>query len=257
MQDILHMFSRISFVDVFNTCVFLTFTICYAYQLYFVLVGLVRKVEHPQAKKNHKYAAIISARNESSVIHNLIDSINNQKYPDGLIDVFVIADNCTDNTADIAREHGAFVIERHNKELVGKGYALDYGFNIIFRECLGKKLGGSVCGKDADGVILPPKGRRIVGNCKYEAFFVFDADNVLDKHYFEAMNRVYDMGYTVSTSYRNTKNFDSNWISSGYATWFLREGRFLSQPRTYLNTSCAVSGTGFFVDTKIIEENGG
>lgn len=257
MQDILHMFSRISFVDVFNTCVFLTFTICYAYQLYFVLVGLVKKVEHSKAKKDHKYAVLISARNESSVIHNLIDSIKNQDYPNGLIDIFVIADNCTDNTAEIALEHGAFVIERKNTELVGKGYALDYGFNIIFRECLGKNLGGSVCGLDKQGKILNPKSKRYLSDAKYEAFFVFDADNVLDKHYFEAMNRVYDQGFSVSTSYRNTKNFDSNWISSGYATWFLREARFLSQPRTYLNTSCAISGTGFFVDSKIIEENGG
>lgn len=251
------MMSYISFVDVFNFCVFLTFTICYAYQLFYVLVGLLRKVEHKPAKKNHKYAAIISARNESTVIGNLLDSIKNQNYPSNLIDVFVIADNCTDNTADIALEHGAFVIKRKNDELIGKGYALDFGMNIIFRECLGIKLGKSICGKAHLGKIIAPKGRKVNSNSKYEAFFVFDADNVLDKNYFAAMNRVYDSGFSVATSYRNTKNFDSNWIASGYGTWFIREARFLSQPRAYLNTSCAVSGTGFFTDVKIIEKAGG
>ena len=257
MQTIVGMLSYISFVDVFNFCVFLTFTVCYAYQLFYVLVGLLRKVEHKPAKKNHKYAAIISARNESAVIGNLLDSINNQDYPSELIDVFVIADNCTDNTAEIAMKHGAFVIERNNTELIGKGYALDYGMNIIFRDCLGKKIGKSVCGKASYGKIQAPKGRKIDQRSGYEAFFVFDADNVLDKNYFAAMNRVYDKGFTVATSYRNTKNFDSNWISSGYGTWFIREARFLSQPRAYLNTSCAVSGTGFFTDVKIIEKAGG
>ena len=257
MQNLEHMMSYISFVDVFNICVFITFTVCYAYQLFYILVGLVCKVKHPKAKINHKYAAIISARNEREVIGDLIDSIKNQDYPTDLIDIFVVADNCTDDTAEIAMKHGAYVIRRENKELIGKGFALDYGFNIIYRDCLGTMLGGSVCGLDGYGEIDVPAGMELNHNAKYEAFFIFDADNVLDKNYFKAMNRVYDKGYTVATSYRNTKNFDSNWISSGYATWFIRESRFLSQPRCYLNTSCAVSGTGFYADTEIIKQAGG
>lgn len=257
MQDFINMIYYISFVDVFNFCVFLIFTVCYAYQLYFVLVGLVSKIKIVPAKKNHKFAAIISARNEETVIHNLIDSIRKQTYPVDKIDIFVIADNCDDNTAQISLEHGAYVIERQNKDLIGKGFALDFGMNVIYRECLGKYIGGSVCGNDKQAKILCPKGVKIKKNAGYEAFFIFDADNVLEKHYFEAMNRLYDQGYTVGTSYRNTKNFDSNWISSGYATWFVREARFLSQPRFKLNTSCAVSGTGFYTDVKIIKKAGG
>lgn len=257
MQDFINIISYISFVDVFNFCVFLTFTICYAYQLYYVLIGLISKTKTVPAKQNHKYAVIICARNEETVIHNLIDSIKKQKYPEDKIDVFVIADNCDDKTAQIALKHNAFVIERFNKDYVGKGFALDFGMNVIYRECLGKYIGGSICGRDRDAHILCPEGIELNKNAKYEAFFIFDADNVLDKHYFEAMNRLYDQGFTVGTSYRNTKNFDSNWISSGYATWFIREARFLSQARFHLNTSCAISGTGFYTDVKIIEKSGG
>lgn len=257
MQDIGLFFSYISFVDVFNFFIFLAFTCCYAYQLVYVGIGLIRKPKTFKSKKNHKYACLISARNESAVIGNLIQSIKKQKYPEELVDIFVIADNCTDNTAEIARKEGAFVIERFNKELIGKGYALNYGINIIMRECLGTNLGDSICGMAKDGKILAPKGRRVSKKAGYEAFFVFDADNVLDSGYIAAMNRVYDSGYTVGTSYRNTKNFDSNWISSGYATWFLREARFLSQPRCRINSSCAVSGTGFFFDVKIMKKTGG
>ena len=213
-------FSQISFVDVFNFSVFLAFTVCYAYQLFYILKVLITKYEPLTAKKNHRYAVLISARNESAVIGNLIHSIKVQNYPQELIDVFVVADNCTDNTAEIAEEAGAIVFRRFNDQLIGKGYALDFAIKAI---------------------------RAQYADRGYEAYFVFDADNVLDVNYFREMNKVFDGGAAASTSYRNSKNYGSNWISAGYATWFIREAKFLSQARLNLNTSCAISGTGFFI----------
>ncbi|MCI8469230.1 MAG: glycosyltransferase family 2 protein [Eggerthellaceae bacterium] len=210
----------VSFVDVFNICVFVTFTICYTYQLFYVLVVLTRKPPRHEARRNHRYAVMIAARNERAVIADLIHSIKVQNYPAELIDVFVIADNCTDDTAQVARDAGAIVFPRSNDKLVGKGYALDYGFKAI---------------------------REQYGDRGYEAYFVFDADNVLDVNYFREMNATFDSGAKASTSYRNSKNYGSNWISAGYAVWFLREAKFLNQARLTLNTSCAVSGTGFFI----------
>ena len=119
---------------------------------------------------------------------------------------------------------------RSNDKLVGKGYALDYGLKAIWEQYA-----------DRD----------------YEAFFVFDADNVLDVNYFREMNATFDNGAKASTSYRNSKNFGSNWISAGYGVWFLREAKFLNQARLTLNTSCAVSGTGFFIAADILKAAGG
>lgn len=223
-------FSQISFIDVFNFCVFLTFSICYTYQLYYVFVVLTRKPPKRVAARNHKFAVMISARNESAVIGDLIHSIKVQNYPQELIDIFVIADNCDDDTAEVAREAGATVFKRFNTKEVGKGYALDYGFSCV---------------------------RERYADRGYEAYFVFDADNVLDVNYFREMNATFDSGAKVSTSYRNSKNYDSNWISAGYAVWFLREAKFLSQARLTLNTSCAISGTGFYISADIIEKHGG
>ena len=194
--------SALSFVDIFNFCVFLTFTICYTYQLFYVLVVLTRRAPKKVARANHRYAVMVAARNEETVIADLIHSIKVQNYPAELIDIFVIADNCTDNTADVAREAGAIVFPRSNDKLVGKGYALDYGLKAIWEQYA-----------DRD----------------YEAFFVFDADNVLDVNYFREMNATFDNGAKASTSYRNSKNFGSNWISAGYGMWFLREAKFLNQ----------------------------
>lgn len=224
------LFETVSFVDIFNFCVFLAFTCCYAYQLFYVFVTLTRKPPAPVAKKNHRYAVIISARNENAVIGDLIHSIRVQNYPQELIDIFVVADNCTDNTAAVAQEAGAIVFPRFNSEKIGKGYALDYGFACI---------------------------KEHYSENDYEAYFVFDADNVLDVNYFREMNKVFDGGAVASTSYRNSKNYGSNWITAGYAIWFMREAKYLSQARYTLGTSCAVSGTGFFISAKIIDEMGG
>lgn len=223
-------FSQLSFVEWFNFGVFVTFALCYTYQIFYIFVVLTRKPPEQSAKENHRYAVMISARNENAVIGDLIHSIRVQNYPQELIDIFVIADNCTDNTAEVAREAGAIVFPRFNDKLIGKGYALDYGYN-----CINERYADQ----------------------GYEAYFVFDADNVLDVNYFREMNKVFDGGAKASTSYRNSKNYGSNWISAGYATWFMREAKYLSQARLTLNTSCVVSGTGFFIASEILERHGG
>ena len=217
-------------IIIFNCVISVIFTMCYAYQFFYIFVGLLKKPMVFKEKKKHCFAVVISARNESGVIGNLIKSIQSQKYPRELVDVFVVADNCTDDTAQVARDAGAIVYERFNKEQVGKGYALDWMFNIIETK-------------------HSEKG--------YEGYIIFDADNILDPNYIAEMNKVFDNGYRIITSYRNSKNYDTNWITAGYSLWFLREARYLNNARMQLNTSCAVSGTGFLVSADVIRENNG
>ena len=117
-------------------------------------VGLFAKARQgKQDAKLHRYAAIISARNEEEVIGDLIRTLKEQNYPKELLDVYVVADNCTDDTAGVSRKAGAIVYERFNKVQVGKGYALDWLFKRIFAD----------------------KGEQT-----YDGFFVFDADNLVD-----------------------------------------------------------------------------
>ena len=96
--------------------------------------------------------------------------------------------------------------------------------------------------------------------CDYEPFdgyFVFDADNVLDQNYILEMNQTFSNGYDIITSYRNSKNYGDNWITAGYALWFLWESEFLNRGAYVLGNSCAVSGTGFLFSRRIIEKYGG
>ncbi|WP_217424801.1 glycosyltransferase family 2 protein [Virgibacillus ihumii] len=227
--------SAATFINNFNTIIFLIFLLLYAYQFVYMFVAfkIKKNKKYEQNQQNtqlNKYAVVIAARNEELVIRQLIKSIKNQKYPNDLIDIFVVADNCTDNTAEAAKQAGATVRKRFNKNQVGKGYALNYMFNIIEKE-------------------YESKG--------YAGYFVFDADNLLDEHYIARMNATFNNGYRVVTSYRNSKNFDQNWISSGYALWFLHEAEYLNLPRMSLHTSCAISGTGFLVHAGLIKKNGG
>ncbi|MCH5212583.1 MAG: glycosyltransferase family 2 protein [Oscillospiraceae bacterium] len=217
-------------VVIANFLIWLIFFICYLYQIFYILVPYIKK-DRPQgeAQKN-RFAVLISARNESHVIKNLIDSINKQTYPRELIDVYVVADNCTDNTADIARELGANVYNRFDNVNIGKGYALNF-------------LLGKIKNKH--------------GNDYYDGYFVFDADNVLDNRYIEEMNKTLSSGYKIITSYRNSKNYGDNWISAGYGLWFLRESKYLNYARMLMDTSCAISGTGFLFDKEIAKKLNG
>jgi 1,2-diacylglycerol 3-beta-glucosyltransferase len=212
-------------IVIFNFIMLLFFTLAYFYQLVFLIRGIIHgDVVLPKAKKNHSYAFVIAAHNEDPVIGNLVRSILTQKY-DGVIDCFVVADACTDNTFEEAQKAGAITWARNDLVRKGKSWVLDYAFNRILNE---------------------------YGD-KYEAFFVMDADNIIAPNYVEVMNQAFDAGYLVCTSYRNSKNFDSSWISSAYATWFLREAKFLNNVRMMVGTSCAISGSGWLVSQRIIK----
>ena len=96
------------------------------------------------AKQQHKYAVVIAARNEQAVIGNLLDSIKQQDYPQELLTVFVVADNCTDKTAEAARQKGAVCYERFDKKRKTKGYALQYLFECIERDYGTKSFEGNI-----------------------------------------------------------------------------------------------------------------
>ncbi len=205
-------------------------TILFAHQIVYLLVGLLHKPKLFTEAKENRYAVLISARNEENVIGHLLNSINLQTYPMELVDIYVVADNCTDKTAEISRKCGAMVYERFDTEKIGKGYALDFLLDHI-KESKGEDF--------------------------YDGFFVFDADNILEPDFIEQMNLTFSAGYKIITSYRNSKNYDTNWISSGYAMWFLREARYVNNARMILNTSCAISGTGFLFHRDMLKKRDG
>ncbi len=222
--------------EIVDVVVIAALIICFSYQAIFLFAPYLKKIK-PSGRnmllgieKRHRYGVLIAARNEEAVIANLIGSIKNQSYDASLVQIFVVADNCTDKTAEVAKEAGAIVYERFNREQVGKGYALKFLLDQLMA---------------ADGWST------------YDGFFVFDADNILDDHYIEEMNHTFGQGYPVVTSYRNSTNFGDNWISSGYAIWFLHEAQWLNRGRMAAGSNCMVQGTGYVVSREVLEKNDG
>ena len=205
--------------------------LCYSYQIFYTIVPFAIKVRrHKQPIKKNRIAILIAARNEEKVIGELLHSISEQDYDKELLRTIVIADNCTDKTAEIARAQGATVFERFNRENIGKGYALDFAISEL------RKVGEW---KNIDGII------------------VLDADNLLTTNYVTEMNKTVSDGYESFTSYSTSTNYGDNWISAGYGLWYIRESKFLHYARMLLHSSCAISGTGFFVSRKILDKFNG
>jgi len=179
----------------------------------------------PQNQRMHRFAILISARNEREVIGFLLDSLQDQHYPRELFDLFVIADNCTDNTAAVARAHGATVLERNDTLHKGKGAALDFALDIIHRE----------------------------RPAAYDAFCVFDADNLVDPGFLSAMNRQLQCGVAAAQGYRDIKNPTANWITGSYAIYFFTVFRFYIHARIVLGLSGLLTGTGFMIRADLLK----
>ena len=198
------------------------------YNIIIAFCALIRLKEKPlKVDKKHKFMLIIPAHNEEKVIKNLIESLNNLDYPKELYDIFVIEDNCTDNTGKIARELGCKVYTRVDSKRKTKGYALNWFLAKVLEEKL-----------------------------EYDAFAVFDADNVVDKNFLNVMNRKLCQGETVIQGYKDIKNPTDSWISSGYALFYWFQHRFYHLARYKVGLSPLMNGTGFAVKFDVIKDTG-
>lgn len=201
----------------------------YIHFIFFSLVGLFRRRTFPHTERKLRYGVIIPARNEESVVGNLIDSARANRYPQEQLEIFVIAHNCTDRTAGIARAHGATVYEYNNPAECTMGYAFRYLFDRI---------------------------REDRGIDSFDGFFLFNADNILAADYFDRMNDAFVAcgQRNVITSFRDSKNFGSNLMSACYGLYFMYGCRFESRGRTALGCSTRVQGTGYVIPAEIVRD---
>ena len=196
------------------------------FRVLYVIIGCFTTRKFKPAKSLHKYAIIVAARNEENVIGNLIESIKKQDYPAELLTTFVVADNCTDKTADIARQYGAICYERFDDEHKTKGFALQFLFDKI---------------------------KEDYGIDSYEGYFIFDADNLLNIDFVSRMNDAFDAGEKIVTSFRNTKNFDDNWISASYGIHWIRTSLKMHRARSLFHLATHIQGTGFLFANELVK----
>lgn len=203
-------------------------TIYWLYQIVVSFCSLIKlKDKKLLVEKDHKFMAIIPAHNEEAVIKNLIESLKEQDYPKKLYDIYVIADNCSDATAEIAKEAGAIVYKRFDEQNKTKGAALNWFLH-----------------------------QKIEENADYDAFCVFDADNIVDKNFIKNMNKKLCQGEEIVQGYRDIKNPTDSWISAGYAIFYWMMNRFYHLARYNLGLSPLINGTGFMVKFDVIKPDG-
>lgn len=196
--------------------------------LYYALAGVfafTKKADIPEADgKLRRFAVIVPAHNEGAVLGQLLQSLSQQQYPKNRLDVFVVADGCTDNTAQIAAVCGADVLIR-NGEAKGKAKAVEYGISHILA---------------LDAV--------------YDCIAVFDADNVLKRDCILRINDMLSCGYEVVQCRVDAKNPDENWLTAAYSVWHILEIRFGKLGCHNLGMGCKLSGTGFAINTDILKK---
>lgn len=200
------------------------------YAAYYVLTGLFaffnKKNIIRKYKPKNKLAVIIAARNEEKVIPHLLDSLNKQNYPKELYDVFVVPNNCNDRTKEVSLEKCAKIIECSEK-VCSKGDVLKFTF-----EYMDKK------------------------HNEYDAYIIFDADNIVHPEFLRRMNDSLCSGFKVAQGYRDSKNPSDSWISCCYSLFYLIQNYFFNQARMNMGWSSSINGTGFMISKEVIEKHG-
>lgn len=198
------------------------------WSIYYLITGLMslKKTEnYPQVPASTRFAVLIAARNEQQVIGSLVESLREQAYPKELYDIWVIPNQCSDDTATVARAAGAKVLEC-TVPVKSKGDVMEFAYEKL-----------SVLG--------------------YDAYCVFDADNVAEEHFLMEMNNAYQSGVRVAQGYRDSKNPYDTGMSGSYSIYYWMMNRFHNQGKAAMGLSAMLNGTGFMVASSVFEQLGG
>ncbi len=187
-----------------------------------------RKQPQPENMEAVCMAVVIPAHNEEKGLHLTLESLQACDHPLDNQDLVVVADNCSDATADIARRYGVRVLERQNDELRGKGYALDYAFTTLLEE-----------GEEGEG---------------YDGFIVVDADCTVDANLLDEFRRLFGNGGEAGQSRYRVANADVNDRTRIMDIAFLAINLVRPAGRENAGLSAGILGTGFGLSADTLRE---
>lgn len=201
----------------------LVFTFVFFWSMGIVLAGLVKSSKtYARAAEKLHFTVLVCARNEENVIAFPVKTCLEAEYPKDKIRVVVLADNCTDATVQVAKLAGAEVLEK-TVPSSGKGDVLAWGL---------ERIGEA------------------------EAIAVFDADNQVDRQWFNAMNDALQGGETIATGCRHSSNASRNTITGWYAIYWNIMNELSNRVRVNLGLSGKLTGTGFAFMRSLVGKSG-
>ncbi|MGI5902511.1 MAG: glycosyltransferase family 2 protein [Desulfitobacteriia bacterium] len=208
-------------------CIQLLLIFITVYYFTLALIGIRRKPEKKDHPYVNRFAVVVAAHNEEQVITPLIKNLKDMHYPPELFEIFVVADNCTDKTALLARKAGAHVYQRFNDKKRGKGYALEWLFARIFAL-----------------------------NKKFDAVVIFDADNLVKKNFLAEMNNKLCEGEKIIQGYIDSKNPYDTWVTNTFSIAFWLMNRMIQLARHNLKISNTLAGTGMCISYDVLKKLG-
>ncbi len=193
---------------------------------YLLLLTLLsgEKAAPQQVTPRLKFDVIIPAHNEEAGIARTVSNLSRVDYPAELRRIVVVADNCSDATAERAREAGATVLERHDKELRGKGYALQLAFERSL----------------ADGFA--------------DAVVVVDADTEVTSNLLHAFGLRLEAGAQAVQAHYGVLNPNASWRTQLMAVSMALFHKVRSLGRERLGASCGLRGNGMCFTHAIIRQ---
>jgi len=192
-------------------------------------IGLTKKREEiPESCSvfKNRFAIVVCAHNEEKVISSLLTSIGTVDYPHDKIHVFLLADHCTDATAEIAAKFPfVTVFHRDSGPTNGKGNVLSWGIPLVLEH------GG------------------------FDAFAFFDADNVLKPDFLTQMNKMLNNDNKIIQGNRLGGKPYLTIVTKWYSLYWACYSTFFSYAREKVGLSAFLTGTGFVVKRELLEEN--
>lgn len=208
-----------AFVAVTNIFLFLYSS----YTVVLALFGQKKLKTSPMPLPQNRFAFLIAARNEAGVLGQLLASLKKQNYPADLFNIYVVPNNCTDQTETVARQAGARVLLPASL-IRSKGDVLEFAF------------------------------KKLAQTGDYDAICVIDADNLVHPDFLLAMNRELVAGNDLVQGYRDSKNPHDNGLSGSYSIYFWLINRFINRPRHNLGLPLPLGGSGFAIKTDLIRK---
>jgi cellulose synthase/poly-beta-1,6-N-acetylglucosamine synthase-like glycosyltransferase len=187
-----------------------------------LFASIARKKIFSGVNVRRRFAIVVPAHDEESSIGKTLRSLLEVDYPKEAFDIVVIADNCTDATAEISRRHNVTVLERTNANLRGKGYALRWCFDQLLSQ-----------------------------HAVYDAILVIDADTIIANNVLSVMNYYLERGSKAIQCSDMVEPQPGAWSSEIIRFGFTLYNHARPLGRSVLNCSAGVRGNGmcFSCDT--------